>query len=912
MKKLFVFSLVLLSLALQVEAIRPRHIAFPVVQSDGTQVMVFKNGDGHLAYYTTLDNRVVVKNGQGDLCYAVLDNDGNLVAGNVLAHNEADRSAAEAAYVESHALHSENATVKKKAQRRRAPMHRACYASTDDGLGKYGQSGMGAVNSIGQYTIPVIMVQFKDLKFQSFTTKTKMNRYFNEEGYADEDLCVGSVRDYFKSQSRDMFVPTFDIVGIVTLDKGYADYGANITSGEYEGYDVGLGEDNFFVVEAVKKAVEKGVDFSKYAVNGSVPLVSILYAGGGEATEFYNGEDYLWPCEFDIDEDIEGVHFNSYFVGNELDYDGSLMGMGVFCHEFGHALGLPDFYCTDDSYSSDDALSNWSIMDTGAYVKDSRSPIGYNAYERSYLGWLDIPELTDEGDVTLVGFDAAEGNPAVLIRNSQKEYFILENRQPDTWYPEDMGSGLLLTRFAYDSYEWNENILNNVKKKKRAMVITADGKKMSYSGSEGNLYGNEKKNITSLPLYNGSRLTTKPVYNITKNDNGSITFSYLLNTGGEIVEPTDENTFVKVTDETQIVVGNQYILVNEAAGMAAGELNSKFLDAVEVEIADGAVIIDPTEVAVFTLGGNAAGYSLRNAAGDYLTTYGDRKLEYVGTASPVWEINYSMSAEGFIVESEDYGKIQYNMGAPRFLNYTSGTQSAAVLYVSGSAQSGGETPDDPVIDPSGGEVVAGEGKFKRVESNSELEANRNYLIVYRASETAGVALSGVSNNIGGKVDVVIEDDIIDNTKAGAATVALLDGGNGWWLMKIANGYLQYDKPAGTKSNNYLYVTDNASAAGTLWEVSATDGITNAFNTERKLQYNKSSNGLRFCCYIGTQQDVTLYKEIVIATGVDELPSPFIHHTSPIYDLSGRRLQGVSVHQLPKGVYIIGGKKFVVK
>ena len=131
-------------------------------------------------------------------------------------------------------------------------------------------------------------------------------------------------------------------------------------------------------------------------------------------------------------------------------------------------------------------------------------------------------------------------------------------------------------------------------------------------------------------------------------------------------------------------------------------------------------------------------------------------------------------------------------------------------------------------------------------------------------------------------------------------------------MKLDDGYLQYDKPAGTKSNNYLYVTDDASDAGTLWIVSATDGITNAFNTERKLQYNKSSKGLRFCCYMGTQQDVTLYKEIVTTTGVDELPSPFIHHPSVIYDLSGRKLQNVSLHQLPKGIYIMGGKKYVVK
>lgn len=909
MKRILVFTLVLLSLALQVEAIRPRHVAFPIAQSDGTQVMVYKNGDGHLAFYTTLDNRVVVRNEQGDLCYAVLNKDGRLVAGNVVAHDEADRSATETAYVETKALQPSDAVVQRKVQRRQAPKRRACYASTADGLGKYGQSGMGAVNSIGEYTIPVIMVQFKDLKFKSSTTKAKMTRFYNEEGYSDETLCVGSVRDYFKSQSRGMFVPTFDIVCTVTLDKNYVKYGKNITSGEYEGYDVGLAEDNFFVTESIKKAVEQGVDFSKYVVNGGVPLVSILYAGPGEATE-ENGDDYIWPCEYDIDEDIEGVHFNSFFVGNELDYGGSLMGMGVFCHEFGHALGLPDFYCTDGNYDEDDPMSNWSIMDTGAYVNDSRSPIGYNAYERSYLGWLDILELTEEGDMTLTSYDDATGNPAMLIRNSQKEYFILENRQPGTWYPADMGSGLLLTRFVYDKTEWDENTLNNTQKKKRAMVITANGKKMYYSGEQANLYGNAQKNITSLPLYSGSKLTTKPVYNITKNQDGTITFSYLVNTGGEIVEPTDDNVFVKVTSEEKIVAGKRYILVNESAEKAAGELNGKYLEAVDVEINNGSIIVDDDEVEVFTLGGNGSGYSLQNAAGEYLTTKEDKKLEYTTSKSAIWGIYYAIDAGGFIVESEDYGKIQYNKGVPRFMNYLSGSQSTAVLYVNESSQGGGDTPVDPV-DPSGGDVVAGDGKFKRVESDSELEDNHNYLIVYETSETAGVAFSGVSNDIGRKVDITITNGIIDNMNTGAAVVALLDGGNGQWYLKTSDGYLQYDKPASAKKNN-IYVTDDAADEGTLWMVSATKGITNAYNTERKLQYNSASNGQRFCCYTGTQKDVVLYKEVVTVTEIIHHPISYTQYPTTIYDLSGRQLKNVSFDQLPKGVYIYGGKKYVVK
>lgn len=897
-----------------VSAIRPRHVAFPVVQRDGTTLMVYKNGDGHLAFYTTIDNRVVVVNDEGDYCYAVMGANGRLEASAVVAHNEGERSADEAAWVARQTLRPSDTVARQQIQRRRAPQRKACYASTDDGLGKYGQPSMGAVNSIGEYTIPVIMVEFSDLKFKTSTTKEKMLRYYNKEGYNEETLCVGSVRDYFKSQSRGMFVPTFEIVGKVVLDKGYAHYGGNINdkNSEYDGYDKGLAEDNYFVKEAVKKAVAQGVDFSKYVSGRGVPLVCLLYAGRGEATEYGAGEDYLWPCEYDIEENIEGVHFNSFFVGNELDNDGTLMGMGVFCHEFGHALGLPDFYCTDESYSEDDAMSNWSIMDTGAYVKDARAPIGYNAYERSYMGWLDIPELKQEGEVTLSNYTTETGNPAMLIRQSQKEYFILENRQPGTWYPKDMGSGMLLMRINYDKIDWDYNSVNNVKKKKRAMVVTANGGKMYYSGSQVHLYGNAKKEITSLPLFSGSKLTTKPIYDITKNADGTITFNYLKKSGGgddTPTIPTDDYTFVKVTSDDQIAPGNRYVLVNESGSVAAGELNGKYLDAVDVIIDNGTVSIGD-DVTVFTLGGSSDAYSLQDAAGDYLQPYGDRNLGLESTAWAGWSIDYNIDWGGYIVASDMYGPIQYNKSTPRFLNYLSGSQLPVLLYVNGPSQ-GGTTPDKPAVDPTDDNVVSGDGLFKRVTTDSELEPNRNYLIVYEVSETKGVALDGVVDDIGKSTEVEMEDGVIDNTEWGAAVVALLDGGNGQWYLRTDDGYLQYNKAAGTKSNNKLFVSDDALANGTLWKVSATDGITNAYNTERKLQYNSALSGLRFCCYLGTQKDVTLYKEEVSVTGVMLHTANVNMSSEPIYDLSGRLLK-VEVGGLPKGVYIKGGRKFVVK
>lgn len=506
MKKLLLFSLAAV-LTISSYSIRPRHVAYPYAQSDGTSLMVYKNGDGFFAFATSLDNLVLVQNEAGDLCYAMIRN-GRLVASSWLAHEEGARSEAEKQFLADHPLSVAEAAVI-TSPRHHAARPRVIGVSTGDGLGKYGQSGTGGVNSIGKYKIPVIMAQFPDLKFKNTTTVAKMTRYYNEKGYHDEPLCVGSARDYFLSQSRGMFDPEFEVVGIVTLPKSYKEYGGNV--GGRDKNVTGM------VKDAVAEAVKQNVKFQKFVVNGAVPLVAVLYAGRGEATEpAETGSDYVWPQEFDVNTEMSGFYVNSYFVGNELDHSGELMGMGIFCHEFGHALGLPDFYPTDQSYSGDDAFGAWSIMDGGAYVNKCRAPEGYTAYERSVMGWLKLPELKDPQSVTLDTYDTENGQPAVLIRNDSRESFILENRQPGTWYPSQQGSGLLLMRIAYNRQEWNWNIPNNIQSKKRAMVVAASNRHMYYDALPQDLYGNGVDEIKTFKLFNGSLMTSKPVTNITK------------------------------------------------------------------------------------------------------------------------------------------------------------------------------------------------------------------------------------------------------------------------------------------------------------------------------------------------------------------------------------------------------------
>ena len=205
--------------------------------------------------------------------------------------------------------------------------------------------------------------------------------------------------------------------------------------------------------------------------------------------------------------------------------DEQLAGIGIFCHELGHALGLPDWYCTNRSYSGDNPFGLWSIMDYGCYEGGAWAPLGYTAYERSYMGWLQINKVTGHGEVQLT---SPQGEmPAIALVNPAdvREYFILESRQPSTWYSDYLGSGLMLTRYAFSEEEWRYNIANNVKDRKRSMIVTADKGVLNYSANNSNLFGNGVNAISGQRFWSGNELTAS-ISNITVNDDGSITFDF--------------------------------------------------------------------------------------------------------------------------------------------------------------------------------------------------------------------------------------------------------------------------------------------------------------------------------------------------------------------------------------------------
>lgn len=433
-------------------------------------------------------------------------------------------------------------------------MHKAMMASTENGLGQYGKSGMGTVASIGSPTFPVIMVAFSDLDFLEADNEGKVSRFLNEKGYGDEPNSVGSVADYFRLSSYGAFTPKFEVVGKVTLPQDHLYYGAHTKSAN----DAHATE---LIREAVRLAEEQGVDFSKYAVNGSTPLVSIIHAGPGEHEDYGDdAEDYMWAHFQNGSFTTTTSKFDSYLMTNETmrDFDryGALTGeritgIGTFCHEFGHALGLPDMYdINHETGGEGETPGYWDVMDY-QFMYNGYRPMEYSAYERSCMGWVRVADLYLDGTeethrLVPVGNATESDNAVYRIVNpaNDKEYFLLENRQESPFFVSAyLGHGLQVWHIDYDSHAWNSNSVNTLADRQRVHVVPADGEwqgpelisKKDVAGKRYTYPGDLFPGYTNCTTFDGNLATfqdgsfTGHVVDIAEDADGVITFRFVSN-----------------------------------------------------------------------------------------------------------------------------------------------------------------------------------------------------------------------------------------------------------------------------------------------------------------------------------------------------------------------------------------------
>lgn len=504
-------------------------------QSDGTTITVAMYGDEFFHFYITQDKIPLYLEDNGNFCYAKAIGFGIASTG-VIAHEPAFRTSTEMSSISSIsdlcAIRDNSPSPEINRMRKASKIQKSIYDGTE-------KKGL------------VIMVSFSD---QDFTIKkSDVEDMLNKEGY-NLYKANGSVHDYYKEQSSGNFNVKFNIAGPVKLPKSCHYYG-HVANTLYDN----VGE---MVAEACK-AIDDTTDYKQYDWDGdgNVDMVFLLYAG--YAAYLDSTKNLIWPHEYWLSYfnaypkgiTLDNVVINQYACGDELNDNGYMEGLGTFCHEFSHCLGLPDFY----TYTGIDLMGYWDTLAYGIFLGNGWCPPNFTAYEKAFCGWKEPIELTSPTTINNLASSTDGGNTYRITNNCDSagidEYYLLENRQKTGWDKYLPGHGLMISHIDYDKNVWAKNDVNNDINHPRMTIFTAnnttknaDFKNMLYPTDT-----NDSLTDFSVPAdtvfnvnKNGTKFMGKPITAIKENSDGTISFKFCGgNTPDGINKVTaDINTFI--------------------------------------------------------------------------------------------------------------------------------------------------------------------------------------------------------------------------------------------------------------------------------------------------------------------------------------------------------------------------------
>jgi len=557
-------------------------------QSDGSTLQVKAVGNAFNNAILTSDGLTVARGTDGDFYYT--SSLTGLTA--VRAHEASQRTPSETAFV--------------SAQRANLTMQYKSFAPRN-GKGKFGVGGSNAdaeVPSLGQRRIPIILVEFKDKKFNNTREEIIASMLTGDE----------SVGQYFRDQSNGLYQPDFEVYGIYSLSQNREYYGAH----EGDNTDKGLGS---MVTEACQLAAADGVSFKPYDTNNDdfCDVVIVIYAGVGEAQAATTYPQSIWPCNWTLDAAVyyncggngafrptrTDPYVNNFAVFNELhgsnDNGKTIDGIGTFAHEFGHCLGLPDFY--DTGNGGHYGMGDWDIMCMGCYNNDGFTPPGYSAYEKVFMGWIDYINAQPGTYYTLPVFNKKQQSTdkAVCITSdlNANEYFILENRKRQGWDRYMPAEGIMITHVTYVASRWAYNTPNN-EDIQLMYVVPADNTSSYYSEGT-DLWPQGNKNAftdTSTPaaklfmrangnLSTNAGLLGKPVTEMVINNDGTASFWFMK---GAVVNPT---IAVATTD---LDMGDVMMNCNSSASLRIFGQALTGDVTLTLDDADGVFTVNPTTI----------------------------------------------------------------------------------------------------------------------------------------------------------------------------------------------------------------------------------------------------------------------------------------------------------------------------
>ena len=355
---------------------------------------------------------------------------------------------------------------------------------------------------------------------------------------------TGTITDYYREVSYGKMYMPGSCKGWFKLNNTLASY-----VGSNHGLDATGGAK--FVYDLIRVS-DNTINFSNYiqyydnSGNPHIGFIAVIHSGADAAS----GANNIWSHRWDF-----SVYSGGPYTTNEVDpksgkhviidgdyaiepelkgssnNSGRIIDIGVFCHEYGHILGLPDLYDTDNS---SEGIGQWCLMASGSYGGNGSSPqtpTHMSAWCKIQLGWAAPTEITSyTGNLKVV---PVETNSVIyklkMASTSSNEYFLVENRQKKGFDNSLLNDGFLI-------YHVDDNVYNNNNENHyRVDVEQADGHRDlnngtnrgdagdPFPGSTGNKYF--ASNTTPNSNFYSGELSNISIRDITKVDSlMSVTF----------------------------------------------------------------------------------------------------------------------------------------------------------------------------------------------------------------------------------------------------------------------------------------------------------------------------------------------------------------------------------------------------
>ena len=297
-----------------------------------------------------------------------------------------------------------------------------------------------------------------------------------------------SMRNFYIEQSSNRYTVNGDVTDWVTVPYNAAHYGRNYCGGIVCQQTWQFVNDSIDAWYAAQKAAGKSdADINAYLAqfdvwdrydadgdgnfnepDGYIDHFQTVHAGEGEETGGgAQGTDAIWSHRwyaFYSANGPDGVGPNSfggvkiggtnYWIG-DYTIEPENGGVGVFSHEFGHDLGLPDLYDTSgNTGGAENSTGFWTLYSSGSYGNSGKpedgigsKPIPMSAYEKIFLGWSNYEVVNyKQSASTKLGPSNANTKQAqqlvVLLPDKKVEFQVGDPYAGDYMYFSGSGNNL--------------------------------------------------------------------------------------------------------------------------------------------------------------------------------------------------------------------------------------------------------------------------------------------------------------------------------------------------------------------------------------------------------------------------------------------------------------------------------------